>query len=91
MNWTIGKKVTAAGGAILLLSVGTAGLGLKMNADLGDALDRATVSASSSRSAAGTMREHGGVDEARIATITMTILNRLIIVAAVEAGDGDGG
>ena len=46
MNWTIGKKVTAAGGAILLLSVGTAGLGLKMNADLGDALDRATVSAS---------------------------------------------
>ncbi|MFN4069167.1 MAG: methyl-accepting chemotaxis protein, partial [Brevundimonas aurantiaca] len=46
MNWTIGKKVTAAGGAVLLLSVGMAGLGLKMNADLGDALDRATVSAS---------------------------------------------
>ncbi|HAF79680.1 MAG TPA: methyl-accepting chemotaxis protein, partial [Brevundimonas sp.] len=46
MNWTIGKKVTAAWGAVLLLSVGTAGLGLKMNADLGDALDRATVSAS---------------------------------------------
>jgi methyl-accepting chemotaxis protein len=46
MNWTIGKKVTATGIAVLVLSVGTAGLGLKMNADLGDALDRATVSAS---------------------------------------------
>ena len=42
MNWTIGKKVTATGIAVLVLSVGTAGLGLKMNADLGDALDRAT-------------------------------------------------
>lgn len=27
MNWTIGKKVTATGIAVLVLSVGTAGLG----------------------------------------------------------------
>ena len=44
MIWTIGKKVTATGIGVLLLSVGTAGVGLMMNTQLGGALDRASVS-----------------------------------------------
>ena len=44
MGWTIGKKVTATGIGVLVLSVGTAGVGLMMNTQLGGALDRATVS-----------------------------------------------
>lgn len=46
MIWTIGKKVTATGIIVLLLSVGTAGVGLVMNAKLAGALDRASVSSS---------------------------------------------
>ncbi|WP_299172801.1 methyl-accepting chemotaxis protein [uncultured Brevundimonas sp.] len=45
MNWTIGKKVTATGIVVVLLSVGTAGVGLMMNARLGAALERSTMSA----------------------------------------------
>ncbi len=44
MIWTIGKKVTATGIGVLLLSVGTAGVGLMMNTQLGAALDRASTS-----------------------------------------------
>ena len=46
MIWTIGKKVTATGIIVLLLSVGTAGVGLVMNAKLAGALERASVSSS---------------------------------------------
>lgn len=44
MIWTIGKKVTATGIGVLLLSVGTASVGLMVNTRLGEALDRAAVS-----------------------------------------------
>jgi methyl-accepting chemotaxis protein len=44
MIWTIGNKVTATGIGVLLLSVGTASVGLMMNTSLGGALDRANVS-----------------------------------------------
>ncbi|MFN6981523.1 MAG: methyl-accepting chemotaxis protein [Brevundimonas sp.] len=55
MIWTIGKKVTATGIIVLLLSVGTAGVGLMMNAKLAGALDRASVSS-------GVLRNHMQAD-----------------------------
>ncbi|WAC59453.1 HAMP domain-containing methyl-accepting chemotaxis protein [Brevundimonas sp. SL130] len=44
MRLTISNKVAATGIAVLLLSVGTAGVGLVMNQQLGDALHHASIS-----------------------------------------------
>ncbi|OGN51906.1 MAG: chemotaxis protein [Caulobacterales bacterium RIFOXYB1_FULL_67_16] len=46
MRMTIGKKVAATGVAVLVLSVGTAGVGLLTNETQGQALSRASVSSS---------------------------------------------
>ncbi|NBB64703.1 HAMP domain-containing protein [Pseudomonas sp. ODNR1LW] len=46
MRMTIGKKVAATGVAVLVLSVGTAGVGLLMNETQGQALNRASASSS---------------------------------------------